>query len=260
MAGTYLAEMIFINYGGKMIDSVLREKLFEEKSRFYNAFSQIAGDLSDAFLIDESVLAVPVSAEHGDVLQNVLDFSRELLYAEKCALFLVDISGRSLVLEKISGTVDFEKLKDVATYDLTRANEPGGGVTPWVLLTRKPFNARNFDELRHNSEGHWKGNWDSPMYGGQGEADNKFQCLYMVPLRAGDRYIGVLKYENRTQNKRYFDDEDERLIDMISALVTNLVVSQRIERNRYDKILPTISSTLVSHFDKPSFYDELLEK
>jgi signal transduction protein with GAF and PtsI domain len=46
---------------------------------------------------------------------------------------------------------------------------------------------------------------------------------------------------------------------MIAALVTNLVISQRIERNRYDRILPVISTALVPHFDKPSSYEALLE-
>jgi len=46
---------------------------------------------------------------------------------------------------------------------------------------------------------------------------------------------------------------------MIAALVTNLVISQRVERNRYDRILPVISSALVSQFDRPSSYEELLE-
>lgn len=244
----------------KMEPVDLKEKLYEEKNRILNIFSQIAGNLSTSFFKDSLTLQETISAEQSDVLQKVLDFTRELLYADKCALFLIDVSGKSLVLEKISGTVDFKKLKDIATYDLTKSSESNTGVTPWVLLSKKPFNARNFDELLHNSEGHWKGNWDAPMYGGQNEARSKFQCLYMVPLLAGEDPIGVLKYENRTKDKHFFDEQDERLIDMIAALVTNLVISQRIERNRYDRILPIISSTLVTHFDKPTFYDELLEK
>jgi signal transduction histidine kinase len=81
----------------------------------------------------------------------------------------------------------------------------------------------------------------------------------MAPLMAGDRAIGVLKYENRIGGQKHFDKHDERLIDMVAVLVTNLVISQRIERNRYDRILPVISSALVSHFDKPSSYEPLLE-
>jgi signal transduction histidine kinase len=238
----------------------LKGNLYEEKSRILNIFSQIAGNLSKSSVRDFPTLQETISAEQSDVLQKVLDFTRELLNADKCALFLIDTSGKSLVLEKISGTVDFKKLKDIATYDLTKSIESNTGVTPWVLLSKKPFNARNFHELKNNSEGHWKGNWDAPMYGGQDEAKSKFQCLYMVPLLAGEDAIGVLKYENRTKGNHFFDEQDEQLINMIAALVTNLVISQRIERNRYDRILPIISSTLVTHFDKPTFYDELLEK
>jgi signal transduction histidine kinase len=76
---------------------------------------------------------------------------------------------------------------------------------------------------------------------------------------AGERALGVIKYENRTEGKAFFNKQEERLIDMVAALVTNLVISQRIERNRYDRILPIISTTLVSHFDRPSSYEPLLE-
>lgn len=242
------------------IDEMKETVLFAEKNRIYDAFSQIAGSLRSTFFtaVSRSDEILKIAAE--DVLQQVLDYTRNLLCAEKCALFLVDLPETSLVLERVSGVVDFERLKDVATYDLRSTDMPRTGVTPWVLHRRKPFNARNFDELRHNSEGHWKGNWDIAMYGSADQAQSQFQCVYMVPLLAGKKSIGVLKYENRTINKAFFEKEDERIIDMIAALVTNLVISQRIERNRYDTILPTISTTLVSYFDKPPLYEELLEK
>lgn len=234
--------------------------LFQETNRIYNVLCKIAESMSKNFFetipkgLNETELAV------GDVLQHVLDFTRELLEAEKCAIFLVDMPERSLVLERISGEVDFNKLKDVATYDLSNIDQPGSGVTPWVFLRKRPFNARNFDELINTSEGHWKGNWDVPMYGGNEQARDRFQCVYMAPLLAGEKAIGVLKYENRISDKLFFDKGDERLIDMISSLITNLVISQRIERNRYDEILPIISDTLISYLDKPSFYEQLLEQ
>ncbi len=235
----------------------VEEIQFEEKDRIHGVFSEIAQSLSEEFFTAKETDAI--APTQGDVLQHVLDYTRKRLDAEKCALFLVDSSGKSLVLERASGVADSKKLKDVATYDLEATEQAGTGVTPWVLQRKKSFNAKTYDELRHNSEGHWKGNWDVAMYG-EDKVRTEFKCVYMVPLLAGDRRIGVLKYENRTGDKQFFDKTDERLIDTISALVTNLVISQRIERNRYDRILPAISSALVSHFDKPSFYEELLEK
>jgi signal transduction histidine kinase len=234
--------------------------LFAEKDRIYRMFSEIAQSLRLAFFDPESIRTNESEAAGRDILQHVLDHTRQILKAEKCALFLADVPATSLILERVSGEVNVEKLKDIATYDLRRTG-PGSGVTPWVYHRRKPFNARNFDELQFNSEGHWKGNWDSPMYGGSENARAKFQCVYMAPLMAGDQALGVIKYENRTSGAAgaYFDKKEERLIDMIAALVTNLVISQRIERNRYDRILPVISTALVSHFDKPSSYEPLLE-
>ena len=220
-----------------------------------NVLSQIADNLEKMFH--------DKGAEQGDVLQRVLDSTRELLDAKICALFLTDFPGQSLVLEKVSGEIDFEKIKDVATYDIkdyANKDQRCTGVTPWVLHRKKPFNARNFDELVNNSEGHWKGNWDTPMYSGNEKASENFQCVYMVPLLAGNKAIGVLKYENRAGDKAYFGRSDEQLINVIAGLVTNLVISQRIERNRYNQILPKISSILVSHFGQAAFYEKLLEE
>ncbi len=241
-----------------MID--IENILFEEKGKICDVLDKIADRLDSAFFDPNIVYQTEEESVGSDIIQHVLDCTRDLLKAGKCALFLVDMNETVLVLERVSGSVDFEKLKDVATYDLKNVDNPKSGVTPWVLQRKKPFNARSFDELRHNSEGHWRGNWDIPMYGGPDQAEAKFQCLYMVPLFAGDKPIGVLKYENRLGDKKYFDAADERIIDIIGALVTNLVISQRIERNRYDDILPAISTTLVSHLDKPTFYEQLLEQ
>ena len=159
--------------------------LFQEKNKICDVLNQISEDLSKLFFDPSPAFHNSQEFSGSDILQHVLDYTREILEAEKCALFLVDIDESILLLERVSGTVDFEKLKDVATYDLRDINKLGSGVTPWVLHRRKPFNARTFDELRHNSEGHWKGNWDVPMYGGQDYAKEKFQCVYMVPLIAG---------------------------------------------------------------------------
>jgi signal transduction histidine kinase len=195
-------------------------------------------------------------------LQIVLDTFLNLLHVEKCALFLVDYTGKSLVLEKASGKISFDQIRNVATYNIENydPSEPDTGVTPWVLFRKKPFNAKNFAELQLNSEGHWKGNWDDPMYGGHDEASKNFQCVYMVPLLAGNDSIGVLKCENRTSAKTYFDQEDERVVDILAQLISNLVISQRIERNRYDYALPLISNSLVSHFGQKEFYENLLRE
>jgi signal transduction histidine kinase len=198
----------------------------------------------------------------GDVLDNVLESTRDILQAQKCALFLVDKSRRNLVLERAVGQIDFRRIRDIATYDISDydPDKKGTGVTPWVLHRKKPFNARNFDELRNNSEGHWKGNWDQLMYGGSEKAGSDFECAYMVPLLMGEQAIGVLKYENREGGLSYFGEEDERVINVVAQVVTTLVTSQRVERYRYDNALPDISGALIGFFGQPTFYEKLLER
>ena len=248
----------FASFSGEcaMQDEANGQALLEEKGLLQDLFSRIASDLSDRFF------GSGTPDESTDALQQVLDTTRGLLEAEKCALFLVDLPRRSLSLERASGAVQFDRLKDVGTYGIENYDPAtlGTGVTPWVWYRKQPFNARSFQELVSHSEGHWKGNWDEAMYDGRENAEVDFKCVYMVPLLAGDDCIGVLKYENRTGGQQNFSDSEERVIDMIGALVTNLVVAQRIERNRYDQILPTISEILVSSFGQSSFYDRLLEQ
>ncbi|MFX1258993.1 MAG: ATP-binding protein [Promethearchaeota archaeon] len=231
--------------------------LYKEKDYIQKHFSQIADKLSIIPNEDDK-------QSHSDVLQEVLDYTRKLLKVEKCALFLVDKNRNSLVLEKFSGEIDFEKIREKASYDIEEYNpeEKGTGITPWVLHRKKPFNAKNIFELKTKSWGHWKGNWDVPMYGSSEEAEIRFQCVYMTPLIVGNEAIGVLKYENRTPDskKNYFDQPDERFIDLTAELLANLIMSQRIERNRYDIALPKISSAIVEYFGQPSFYEYLLEK
>jgi signal transduction histidine kinase len=230
--------------------------LYEDKNNFQSTLSEIAHRLLEGASRD-------VEPAHVDVLQCVLDTTLEGLQAKKAALFLVDPFRRSLFLERAAGDIDFEKMRDVATYDIKNYDPTlrGTGVTPWVLHRKKPFNARNWDELHENSEGHWKGNWDGPMYGGSARAEESFQCVYMVPIMAGEVAIGVLKYENREPSAPpYFAQSDERVIDLIAELVASLVISQRIERNRYEWALPRISNVLVTYFGLPEFYEKLLEE
>ncbi len=228
--------------------------LYQEKDRLQETYSTVAGNLRKTFSSENPGQA--------DALQIVLDSLLKLLQVEKCALFLVDYSGKSLVLEKAAGKINFDQIRKVATYSLENydPHDLGTGVTPWVLFRKKPFNARNFRDLQHNSEGHWKGNWDDVMYRGREEASRNFQCVYMVPLLAGGDSIGVLKCENRTGSKTYFDQADERLVDMMAQLISNLVISQRIERNRYDYALPLVSNSLVAHFGQRGFYEKLLDE
>lgn len=230
----------------------------------YNESNKIKNILSETA---HNLLSIhKEKTDQDDVLQGVIDSTRKAVKAEKGALFLVDSSESSLVLERASSEIEliYEKIPQVPTYLIKNydSDKKGQGVTPWVWFRKEPFNARNYHELTHNSEGHHKGNWDDLMYGGKDKAPDDFKCVYMTPLLAKDECLGVLKYENRTEDAEYnyFDQADERTIDITAQFIANLVISQRIEKNRYDNALPEISTTLVSSFGNPDFYDELLEK
>lgn len=231
--------------------------VYDESAKIHKSLSEIAQSLQPP---EENAVS-----RQDDILQRFLDHTRKVMKAETCALFLVDTSGKSLVLERVSGGKDFDfrQIPQVQTYFIEDPPKKGNGVTPWVLYRKKPFNARNYNELVQNSQGYHKGNWDKPFYGGEKEAKNRFRCVYMTPLLVGDGpAIGVLKYENRTPDapRQYFDQSEERTVNIMAELIANLVISQRIERSRYDKALPAISNTLISSFGQPSLYEKLLDE
>jgi signal transduction histidine kinase len=241
-----------------MIDKIFQA--YDESNKIKKILSQTAFKLLDTQQHKN------LEKEQDDVLQGVLDVTRRAIKAETGALFLVDSSGLSLVLERISSdtTLIYENIPQVPTYLIKDydLNEKGTGVTPWVWFRKEPFNARDYYELTHNSEGHHKGNWDDLIYGGKNKAPDNFKCVYMTPLLANEECIGVLKYENRTKDAlcEYFNQADERTIDVTAQFIANIIISQRIEKKRFDGALPEISSTLISTFGQPNFYDELLEK
>jgi signal transduction histidine kinase len=230
--------------------------IYEEKSRIDNVLSKCARNLDNTFS--------DAYKKQEDVLQSILDTTIDILKAEKCVLFLVDSSKKRLEPERISGIFYEKKIKDVPAYNIENYdhNVKGTGITPWVLYSKKPFNARNYEEMEKKAKGHLKGNWDMIFYNDNKGARENFQCVYMVPLLEGDTSIGVLKYENRSadSHKTYFDHSDERIIDIIGKLIANIVISQRIERNRYNHALPRISRILISYFGEKSFYEKLLDE
>ncbi len=244
---------------------------YAENEQLCNSLSAIAGQLfrncSDTSSLEFGSSREPRS---DDVLQEFLDYTRTTMKAQRCALFLVDERENSLTLERISEQTDsenklhYEEIPHIPSYDLVNysSEKRGQGVTPWVLYRKEPFNARSYEELISNSEGHHKGNWDDLIYGGKDKARNDFKCVYMTPLLAGAKAIGVLKCENRTLEAPYpfFDQTDERQINSLAGVLVNLVVSQRIERRRYDRALPAISEILLRDFGQSQLFKSLLSE
>ena len=187
---------------------------YAESERLQTSLSAIAQQLFKIFSeVAPSETGTNAEPATDDVLQEFLDYTRTTMRAQKCALFLVSDQGNRLTLERISEPeqkdshhkLHYDQIPHIPSYDLTHydPSKPGQGVTPWVLYRKKPFNARSYEELLTSSEGHHKGNWDAFIYGGTDNAKNDFKCLYMTPLLAGERAIGVLKCENRTPDSRY---------------------------------------------------------
>lgn len=242
---------------------------YAENDRLCTSLSDIAGQLLGICEDASPAIKKDGTETADDVLQEFLDYTRTIMKAQKCALFLVDEQGNSLTLERISeeggkekSTLHYEQIPHIPSYDLRNytPSKSGQGVTPWVFYRKKPFNARSYEKLLSSSEGHHKGNWDALIYGGKDKAKQDFKCVYMSPLLASKKSIGVLKCENRTADAKcpYFDQIDERQVNVMAGVLANLVVSQRIEKRRYDTTLPAISEILLREFGQPKLFKSLL--
>lgn len=236
------------------------EVAYTESNLLQASLTEYAGQL----------LKIEENHEHSksdDVLQAFLNYCCNKMNAKMCALFIVDHRDKNLLLERIStegNQLDNKETPRIKFYDVEHYDESkkGQGVTLWVFKRRQPFNARSYEELKFNSEGQHKGNWDNVIYETPEKAENEFQCVYMTPLLANEKAIGVLKFENRTKDfpLPYFDEAEEREINIMGEVVINILLSQRIERNRYDRALPEISEIMITYFGQQTFYQKLLEK
>jgi transcriptional regulator with GAF, ATPase, and Fis domain len=156
-----------------------------------------------------------------DQLAKTIVSSVGKLFGSKfCGLFLKD--GNYLIQPRewaqgysVKGPwVRSYRLVDENTLKDPLSNMDKVGLTVWIAATRKQFVARSFLEL--TSHPHHKGKFDSVNFI---EVQNEGCMSFMgMPLTAGKELIGVLKVENKTNERgiTYFGEEDEFEFDLMS--------------------------------------------
>ena len=175
------------------------------------------------------------------LLDEIVATTAEVLSAEACVLFLVEPANPSRLTET-AGKGYVAHLIGKAEYDLvplevlisepTRKDDPVG-LRAWIAITGQPFLARNNEELRAHP--HWRGRYDPDHYP-EGSGKRCFSFLGL-PLRVGDRVVGVLKVENKQLDGQYvpFTDQDQQLFETLArtiAIAIGTVQEQRVKRNR----------------------------
>ncbi len=182
------------------------------------------------------------------LVDKVVETIADVLGAEASSLYLYDEATGHLVIQAAMG---YQKpLKERrASY------KPGEGVTGYIFQTGESFKADTLAELRAHKA--WKGAQNPRQ---QGREPNSFLG---VPLRVGDRKIGVLKVENIRSAPNHpeerFTDQDVLLVTMMANVIATVVSNSRGGEARVGEILRQLgvlsapvdaSSRLLSEFSQ----------
>jgi len=161
---------------------------------------------------------------------DLLRKCQELFRAEVCAIFLID-DGRVTLQAQVGydhpggNPIPFDELRRHFTYEVL-PYPPGHtfpGITSMVASTGLEYGADSWEEIRQHPSHVGKPDqlriWDDKR---------PFRCMFAVPLKLGDRTIGVLKVENKRdpENRRAtFDDVDKQLLRTLARWFGSLLQS-----------------------------------
>lgn len=159
---------------------------------------------------------------------SIVDKCIEVFNAEACSLYLGDTGGTGAALEPeyiimLSGVGYEQNRKGIARYT------KGQGLTGTIWEDGLPVKYDTQQELENPANG-WTG-----LYNEQVRQKVKgWRCtsLIGVPLRIGDRIIGVLKVENKKPvGRTHFTLNELRTLDILAA---NIAVSLEMRRHHED--------------------------
>ncbi len=202
------------------------------------------------------------------LLDEIVATTAEVLSAEACVLFLLDPSDPGRLIET-AGKGYVEQLIGKAEYRLVPLDEmierperyeDRLGLTAWIAITGRPFLARDNDELRKHP--HWRGQYDREHYpAGSGK---KCESFLGVPLRVGDRVVGVLKVENKQLDKQYvpFTDQDGQVFETLArsiAIAIGTVQEQRLKGEQaVTDAMYRVSQALAGRFELEPLLAEIV--
>lgn len=167
------------------------------------------------------------TSDQKELNQQIVNTTAQLLNADFCSMWLCDSDKKELRL----ASEDESKSEGAKTdkYKLPHApveDSEIGSITAWVAVRRKSFYARNFMELENNES--WQGDWNKEQW--EGDAQNNFSSIYIVPLVINDETFGALKIK-RKQPKPPFSDVDRTTFDLMANLIElNLELNSRLRQ------------------------------
>ena len=143
-----------------------------------------------------------------ELLETVVDETRDALRASVSSLYLLDRDGENLTLAATNGLDRFQ---------IGRAQVPfGGGVTGRVAATREPI---VIPDVSHDDRFLWVRGIDQRRF---------IASMLSVPLVWNDQTVGVLNVQ--TEDRREFAPSDVAHLRAIADLLAGIVEKGRIQR------------------------------
>jgi signal transduction histidine kinase len=143
-----------------------------------------------------------------ELLETVVDETRDALGADVSSLYLLDRDGANLTLAATNG---------LDRYQIGRARVPfGEGVTGRVAATREPI---VIADIRRDDRFLWVRGIDQRRF---------IHSMLSVPLVWDDRTVGVLNVQ--TEKARTFTDDDVAHLGAIADLLAGIVEKGRLQQ------------------------------
>ena len=164
-----------------------------------------------------SKLLVPSSSTY---YEDIITLTAQLLNADISTLWLADEKKRKLTLAAQYGLLR-EAIEKAPSYEIPEkvvlSDKDIQGVTAWTFIRNRPFYAHNWFRLKEHPS--HKGYWDKEQW--DGTPDEKFGCLYAVPLVSENKPIGVIKVERRMKpHFQAFNEVERATFDLIAVIAS----------------------------------------
>jgi transcriptional regulator with GAF, ATPase, and Fis domain/CheY-like chemotaxis protein len=191
-------------------------------------------DISKLVSIFEDITAKLAESQEPNRLYDVaVQIAMETTDAQACSLYLeqsvMDATKLPDHITMVAGA-GFEKYRiGVAKY------AKGEGLTGRMWETSKPVKFDTQAQVEDPKNG-WRGLHNKVVL--ENVANWVSYSLIGVPLRIGDRTIGVLKVENKNPGSPCrFSDDDQVLLETIASTIALAIENQRYSEQSYSSIL-----------------------
>jgi signal transduction histidine kinase len=149
-----------------------------------------------------------------ELLEIVVDRTRDALHADISSLYLLDRDGRNLTLAATNG---------LDRHQIGRARVPyGKGITGLVAATRTPL---VIPDVKEDDRFLWVRGIDQRRF---------VTSMLSVPLSWNDQVVGVLNVQ--TERPRHFSETDVAQLSAVADLLAGIVEKGRLQRDAEQQV------------------------